>query len=121
MTAPAQVRAGHTPGEVGHAPVPWIQIPHPDPNCGCIAIGAEGDDFATAHTSCYLNTAANAALIVRAVNSHAALVEALKLALQGLEIAAETSPERNDEAWIGYVLSHDKARAAVAAACGEKL
>lgn len=59
---------------------------------------------------------ANARLIAAAP----LLYEALELALKGLEVAAETSPERDDEAWFGYVLAHQKARAALAAARGEQ-
>lgn len=55
---------------------------------------------------------ANAALIVRAVNSHAELVAALELALKGLELACE----KNLPEFIGFALAADKARVALAKA-----
>lgn len=42
------------------------------------------------------------------------LVAALQLALQGLEVAVNNSPNNGDEAFIGYVFAADKARAVLA-------
>lgn len=58
---------------------------------------------------------ANARLIAAAPE----LLDALKLALQGLDVAASNSPDTDEHAFIGYVLAADKARAAIAKAEGK--
>lgn len=60
--------------ETAFTPGPWFAVPHPDTSCEAIGIvdGATRDataewdtdgGFSGAHTTCYLNAEANAALI----------------------------------------------------------
>lgn len=58
---------------------------------------------------------ANAAFIVKACNSHDALVEALKLAKIGIECAAEKARDYDDDSWIANVLALDTINAALIA------
>jgi hypothetical protein len=100
-----EVREAFTPG-------PWIQLPHPYPDCHAIGIGAEGDDFSAAHTTCYLNAAANARLISAAPQ----LVEALRDLVDDISERFDLdSPSTNP----GIKSTVASARAALAAACGE--
>ena len=62
---------------------------------------------------------ANAKRIVQCCNNHDALVEALELALMGIEAAIEKCPQNNDTNFIGYALTSDKIRGALKSAKGE--
>lgn len=96
------MRNGHTPG-------PWEPYEHPN-GSACIAVGQAGGDFYEAHTTCYLNSEANARLIAAAPELLDAL-ECLKCEL----ILSDVD--------MDYIESHfrpwlDKAAAAIAKARG---
>lgn len=89
-------REGHTPGEVGHTPLPWAIAPSGVFNDGGAHIvfpasetGVDAWNFEYVAQCGHGDRAwADAALIVRAVNSHAALLEALQMALDDSEVMA---------------------------------
>jgi hypothetical protein len=62
---------------------------------------------------------ANAKRLAQCWNSHDALVEALELALMGIEAAIEKCHQNNDTNFIGYALTSDKIKVALKSAKGE--
>ena|SRR6185295_5830279 len=99
-----------------HSAAPWDRV----------RIGTTGDGQNRDHDVYCVNSAKGHEIAyglremdARLISAAPDLLEALQLALKGLRLAAETSPERDDEAWLGYVLSHDKAVAAILKATGE--
>lgn len=80
--------------KVSHTPGPWYMVSHPDPSCAAISISENKHDFAGGIATVYMNTAANAALIVQAPaltaelaklrEAHGRVVDALGLAYSAM-------------------------------------
>ena len=86
--------------EAKHAPLPWSkQANIPYVNCG--EAGCLLGPIALAGSMEEMN--ANAAFVVRACNSHAELVEALKLAKMYVETAADDDPADETSHDLGLI------------------
>ena len=104
-----------------HTPTPWQVCCATDDTCGRYDIDAWDTDESVTVASCHAqyeghNSEANAKLIVRAVNSHQILIDALREMLEPGEIGLDDLLE------LGYLpepQSAAKARAALALAEGE--
>lgn len=76
--------------KVSHTPGPWYMVSHPDPSCAAISISENKHDFAGGIATVYMNTAANAALIVQAPALAAELAK-LREALERIDRAWEAT------------------------------
>lgn len=97
-----------------HSPLPWSVKTRmkPHPSSGDYLQIASSDKTGVAD----FLTPEDAALIVRAVNSHAALVAALEACRDGYLALANESPHHKDERFIGYVALADRASVALSLA-----
>jgi hypothetical protein len=67
-----------------HTPIPWVAMAHKDDNKR-FQIRGPGEAGSTTYFICSDANAANAAFICRAVNAHAALVEACRGVMEAAE------------------------------------
>ena len=111
----------HAAGKAAHTPTPWsVRAARNDEGYGLLI--CDEDQTILARMDTWLGSTpeaemeANAAFIVRACNSHAALVEALK----AIREEATAYPEGGEDCFkYSLSLIAEKARAAIARATGQ--